>query len=149
MKLATFEIPAPCGPVRRIGAYVDDRLIDFVAAYAAHLSKTDAGCEEQKLSALIFAPDMVSFLELGTMGLDAARHAIGVAGRSDEAFGARTTYALSEVRLLSPVVRPRVMRDFLTFEGHMKQASRALGRGEDIPRPGMKSPPITRAIRTR
>jgi len=26
-----------------------------------------------------------------------------------------------------------VIRDFLTFEGHMKQASRALGRGDQIP----------------
>jgi 2-keto-4-pentenoate hydratase/2-oxohepta-3-ene-1,7-dioic acid hydratase in catechol pathway len=133
LKLATFEIPTPAGPLRRIGAAVDGRLIDFRAAYAAHLERSAAGCEEQKIAALLFAPDMVSFLELGELGRTAALDALEAAAQVDEAFGARTSYAIDEVRLLAPVARPRVIRDFLTFEGHMKQASRALGRSEVIP----------------
>ena len=134
MKLATFEIPAPCGAIRRIGALVDGRLIDFAAAWAAHLDRADPGCDAQKIAGLLFAPDMVSFLEWGQMGMDAACRALDAASRVDEYRGARTRYALNEVRLLAPVARPRVIRDFLTFEGHMKQASRALGRGGDVPR---------------
>jgi 2-keto-4-pentenoate hydratase/2-oxohepta-3-ene-1,7-dioic acid hydratase in catechol pathway len=133
LKLATFEIRTPLGPIRRIGAAVDGRLIDFAAAYAAYLDRADSGCEEQKIAALLFPPDMVSFLERGALGRKAALHAIEAAAQTDEAFGARTSYGVDEVRLLAPVARPRVMRDFLTFEGHMKQASRALGRGDQIP----------------
>ena len=133
MKLATFEIPTPAGPVRRIGAAVDGRLVDFAAAYAAHLERTDPGCDAQRVAGLLFPPDMVLFLGAGSLGRQAARHAIDAAARTDEAFGARTTYAPPEIRLLAPIARPRVMRDFLTFEGHMKQASRALGRGDQVP----------------
>jgi 2-keto-4-pentenoate hydratase/2-oxohepta-3-ene-1,7-dioic acid hydratase in catechol pathway len=133
MKLATFEIPTSAGPLRRIGAVVDGRLIDLAAAYAAHLDLTDRGCDAQRMAGLLFPSDMALFLGSGTLGREAARQAIDRAGTIDEALGARTSYAADEVRLLAPVTRPRVMRDFLTFEGHMKQASRALGRGDQIP----------------
>jgi 2-keto-4-pentenoate hydratase/2-oxohepta-3-ene-1,7-dioic acid hydratase in catechol pathway len=133
LKLATFEIGTPVGPIRRIGAALDGRIVDFAAAYAAHLDCTDRGCDEKKLAALLFPPDMVAFLELGEAGRKAAHESVEIAARVDEAFGARTSYAFDEVRLLAPVARPRVIRDFLTFEGHMKQASRALGRGDQIP----------------
>jgi 2-keto-4-pentenoate hydratase/2-oxohepta-3-ene-1,7-dioic acid hydratase in catechol pathway len=77
---------------------------------------------------------MINFLEWGKLARDAAYYAIDAASRSAEHRGARTSYGSSEVRLLAPVARPRVPRDFLTFEGHMKQAFRALGRGGDVPR---------------
>jgi 2-keto-4-pentenoate hydratase/2-oxohepta-3-ene-1,7-dioic acid hydratase in catechol pathway len=134
LKLVTFEIPAPCGAIRRIGAAVDGRLVDFACAWAAYLDAADPGCEAQKIAAAVFAPDMVNFLEWGKIARDAASHAIDAGLRVSEYRGARTSYALNEVRLLAPVARPRVVRDFLTFEGHMKQASRALGRGGDVPR---------------
>jgi 2-keto-4-pentenoate hydratase/2-oxohepta-3-ene-1,7-dioic acid hydratase in catechol pathway len=134
LKLATFEIPAPCGAVRRIGAAVEGRLVDFATAYAAYLDGADPGCEAQNIAAAVFAPDMVNFLEWGKIARDAASRAIDAGLRVAEHRGARTSYALNEVRLLAPVARPRVLRDFLTFEGHMKQASRALGRGGDVPR---------------
>ena len=133
MKLATFELPTPAGPLRRIGAAVDGRLVDFAAAYAAHLDRADPGVDAERLAALLFPPDMVAFLGAGALGRGAAEQAIEAAQRTDEAFGARTTYDPAEVRLLAPVHRPRVLRDFLTFEGHMKQASNALGRGGEVP----------------
>ena len=48
MKLATFEIPSAAGPLRRVGAAVDGRLIDLAAGYAAHLENTDSGCDAQR-----------------------------------------------------------------------------------------------------
>lgn len=133
MKLATFEIATPAGPLRRIGAAVDGRLVDFAAAFAAHLDRADAGSDAQRLAGHLFPPDMVLFLGSGALGRHMAEQAIEAAARTPEAFGARTSYAIGEVRLLAPVARPRVMRDFLTFEGHMKQAGRALGRGDQVP----------------
>jgi 2-keto-4-pentenoate hydratase/2-oxohepta-3-ene-1,7-dioic acid hydratase in catechol pathway len=128
MKLATFEIAAPVGAIRRIGAAVDGRLIDFRAAYAAHLERADPGCDAERLAGLIFPSDMVAFLGAGDVGRRAADQAVEAAARTSEAFGARTSYPAGDVRLLAPVPRPRVMRDFLTFEGHMLTAGKALGR---------------------
>jgi 2-keto-4-pentenoate hydratase/2-oxohepta-3-ene-1,7-dioic acid hydratase in catechol pathway len=132
MKLATFEIPTPAGPLRRLGAAVDGRLIDLAASYAGHLDRTDPGCDAQRLAALLLPADMGLFLGSGALGRTAAGRAVDEAGRRGEALGARTHYALEEVRLLAPVARPRVLRDFLTFEGHMKQAFKALGRTDPI-----------------
>jgi 2-keto-4-pentenoate hydratase/2-oxohepta-3-ene-1,7-dioic acid hydratase in catechol pathway len=133
MKLATFEITTSAGPVRRVGAAVDGKLVDFAAGYAAHLDRFDPGCDAQRLAAAAFPSDMVSFLGGGRVAMAAAEDAIEAALVTDEAFGARTTYAPNEVHLLAPVPRPRVLRDFLTFEGHMKQAMKALGRGDQVP----------------
>src|SRR5436190_4232433 len=128
MKLATFEIPTAAGPLRRIGAAVDGRLIDFAAGYAAHLEDSDPGCDAQRLAAMLLSSDMVAFLGTGDLGRRAAEQAIEAAAQHAEVFGARTSYPLQEVRLLAPVPRPRVIRDFLTFEGHMLTAGKALGR---------------------
>jgi 2-keto-4-pentenoate hydratase/2-oxohepta-3-ene-1,7-dioic acid hydratase in catechol pathway len=133
MKLATFEIPTPAGPLRRIGAAVEGKLIDFAAAYAAHLDRTDPGSDAQRVASFMFPPDMVAFLGTGDLGRRAAEEAITASVKTAEAFGARTSYAPNEVRLLAPVPRPRVIRDFLTFEGHMLTAGKALGRPQIPP----------------
>src|SRR5687767_10620040 len=128
MKLATFEIPTAAGPLRRIGASVDGRLIDLAAGYAAHLEHSDPGCDAQRVAGMLFPSDMVAFLGTGDIGRRAADQAIAAASHHADAFGGRTSYAPGDVRLLAPVPRPRVIRDFLTFEGHMLTAGKALGR---------------------
>ncbi|MDW8006989.1 MAG: fumarylacetoacetate hydrolase family protein, partial [Thermomicrobium sp.] len=133
MKLATFAVPSPAGSVRRIGALADGWLVDLQVAYAAYLARTDVGCEAERLAALLLPDDMVTFLGHGTLGWDAASRAVEEGLRIEEAFGRRTRYRLDEIRLLAPLPRPRVIRDFLTFEGHMRNASRALGRGGEVP----------------
>lgn len=132
MKLATFELPTPAGPLRRLGAAVDGRIVDLAAAYAAHLDRADAGSDAQRLAGLLFPPDMALFLGSGALGRAAAMHALEAAAVVDECLGARTSYAPAEIQLLAPLARPRVLRDFLTFEGHMKQAFKALGRTDPI-----------------
>lgn len=139
MKLATFELPT-AGPIRRIGALVEERLVDLRAGYAAYLERVDPGCDAQALAALLFPADLVAFLTYGVTASEAARHAIERSQIIPETFGARTSYALPEVRLLAPVPRPRLIRDFLTFEGHMRNASHALGRGGEIPAAWYKVP---------
>jgi len=129
MKLATFEISTPAGSLRRIGAAVDGRLVDFRSAFAAYLDRHDPGCDAERVAALLFPTDMVAFLGSGGLGRRSAEQAIEASALVDEAFGARTSYAPHEVRLLAPL-RPVVMRDFLTFEGHMQNVSKALGWGE-------------------
>ena len=138
MKLATFEIPTSAGPLRRLGAAVDGWIVDLAAAYTAYLDRTDPGCDADGLASLLLPPDMTVFLGSGTLGRGAAERAIETAATTDDGRGARTRYRIpagakdDEIRLLAPVARPRALRDFLTFEGHMKQAFKALGRTDPI-----------------
>jgi 2-keto-4-pentenoate hydratase/2-oxohepta-3-ene-1,7-dioic acid hydratase in catechol pathway len=134
MKLTTFEVATPVGPLRRLGALADDRVVDLATAYAAHLERRDPGADAERITSMLFPSDMVAHLASGQMGRDAARHAIDAALGTREWCGRPTSHDRSAVRLLAPVARPRVLRDFLTFEGHMRNASRALGRGGDVPR---------------
>src|SRR5262245_51881610 len=105
MKLATFEISTAAGPLRRIGAAVDGRLIDLAAGYAAHLEHADPGCDAQRLAGMLFPSDMVVFLGTGDVGRHAADRAIDAAAKHQDAFGARTSFAPGEVHLLAPVPR--------------------------------------------
>jgi hypothetical protein len=84
LKLATFDVPTSVGSIRRIGAAGGDRLVDFVAAYASHLERTDLACDARKMAGLLFPPDMVAILETGNLGLSAAAQAIDwrVCGKS-------------------------------------------------------------------
>jgi 2-keto-4-pentenoate hydratase/2-oxohepta-3-ene-1,7-dioic acid hydratase in catechol pathway len=75
---------------------------------------------------------MVLFIGWGQFGIDAAHHAVDATARTDEAFGVRTSYWPNEVKLLSPVPRPGVLRDFLTFEDHLRGVGKALGWSEDL-----------------
>ena len=95
MKLITFELPSGA---RHIGALLADgaTCVDFTAADAApHLRS------------------MLDLIDGGPAALDHARRLLAAAPN-------RT--ALSTVRLLAPVPEPRQMRDFLSFEQHVRQA---------------------------
>ncbi len=127
MKLATFAISSPAGPVRRIGALAD--LAGWSISRlptAGCLARTDPGCDAERLAALLLPDDMVAFLGHRGTWLGRCRPC---ARRGTPPGGsvpaAARRYRPEEVRLLAPLPRPRVIRDFLTFEGHMRNASRA------------------------
>ena len=72
---------------------------------------------------------MVAFLGAGDLGRKAADQAVD--GGREPTGGVRRSHQLrsrAKCNLLAPVTRPRVIRDFLTFEGHMLTAGKALGR---------------------
>ncbi|MEO7405352.1 MAG: fumarylacetoacetate hydrolase family protein, partial [Burkholderiales bacterium] len=95
MKLITFELPT--GP-RHIGALLPDgaSCVDFTAADSAPYFRS-----------------MLDLIDGGAAALDHARRLLAAAP---------TRTALSTVRLLAPVPEPRQMRDFLSFEQHVRQA---------------------------
>jgi 2-keto-4-pentenoate hydratase/2-oxohepta-3-ene-1,7-dioic acid hydratase in catechol pathway len=70
--------------------------------------------------------DMLQFLEGGDQAMERARGAIAFAEsfRGDTS-GRQMTFARNEVKLLSPVPRPRTMRDFSEYEEHMTARSGA------------------------
>lgn len=122
MKLASFEVNTPIGPVTRIGLAKGEELVDLTAGYAAVLEE-DGEARPEEIARAHVPPDMLEFLQLEERGFAAARE---VAERLDDIDtsmvpnGAQLKYAEDEIRLLSPLPRPNSLRDFAVFEGHLR-----------------------------
>jgi 2-keto-4-pentenoate hydratase/2-oxohepta-3-ene-1,7-dioic acid hydratase in catechol pathway len=135
VKLVSFQVATPVGPIVRIGAVdTNDAFVDLAAAWAGFAASLGATPETAtRLAAAIFPPDMVDFIAAGDVGLDAARQAVAWAAdlQGESKSGARIYYEASDVILLPPVPRPPLLRDFMAFETHLKNIYPRLGR--DIP----------------
>lgn len=134
MRLVSFELPTPAGALTRIGAALaDGRYADLQSAYRAVLAGNGASKEgAARLAAATIPSDMVAFIENGVTALDAAQSALDWVTTTDETFaGATLVFAPEAVKLLAPVPRPPLIRDFMAFETHLKNIYPKLGR--DIP----------------
>lgn len=137
MKLVTYEVATPIGPLERIGALLDSRVVDLTLAYAAYLASSRglgaAGALE--LAAALLPPgDMVAFLRCGAPAREAASAAVEYA-RGHRGFpedvpaptGGVAVLALGQVRLRAPLPRPTSLRDAWVFEGHATNVMRKIG----------------------
>lgn len=104
MRLATYDH----ADTTRIGAVLNDRVLDLQAAHQARHGATSP-----------HLTDMLALMDGGDAALDLARD---LASRDGPA------HALSDVRLLAPVPVPRQMRDFMVFETHVRQSMAAVNR---------------------
>jgi 2-keto-4-pentenoate hydratase/2-oxohepta-3-ene-1,7-dioic acid hydratase in catechol pathway len=138
MKLVTFSVATPVGPMSRLGALIDGhqdgRIADLTASYAAFLAAETDEPTPQGLAALRTPPDMIGWLTGAHKSREAAEHAVAYVRRQVERDAnplgldrARLVYPRSEVRLLAPLPRPRTMRDYSIYEEHMTQAPGATG----------------------
>jgi 2-keto-4-pentenoate hydratase/2-oxohepta-3-ene-1,7-dioic acid hydratase in catechol pathway len=141
MKLATYQVSTPFGPVERLGMLVGEAmgetmLLDVNAAYA-WLLHTGGEAQPQRLADVIAPAHMRSFIEMGPRAKEAARLVAQAflppatppthVGMRQE----RLFWALAEVTLLSPLPDAPSLRDFLAFEQHTKAGFDR--RGEPIP----------------
>lgn len=127
MRLCTFEVGGPLGPVRRVGMLTaGGPIVDLNLAYELLLAERDAQPRSRELAAAIVPPEMVAFIENGRLARRAVDDALAYLGSRakdrglQSAHGARVVWARDEVRLLAPIPRPRSMRDCLAFEQHLK-----------------------------
>jgi 2-keto-4-pentenoate hydratase/2-oxohepta-3-ene-1,7-dioic acid hydratase in catechol pathway len=134
MKLVTFDVATPVGPVRRIGAHLDGRIADLTSATALYLGQWPHKGDPYALAHARVPPDMVDFLAGGEQGLELARQALDHlrrTGPEDPAMrgprGERVVFAPGAVTLRAPVPRPNSIRDTLSFETHMRNSLKALG----------------------
>ena len=135
MRLVTFELTTPLGPIRRTGALLgDDVVVDLNLARAAvHAQR---GRPRHRALADAEVPsDMLALLRGGEYTMECAREALdGVSSSGDETVdGARLRHAPGDVRLLAPLPRPNSLRDFLVFEEHLRNIGRVLGRPDQLP----------------
>jgi 2-keto-4-pentenoate hydratase/2-oxohepta-3-ene-1,7-dioic acid hydratase in catechol pathway len=132
MRLVSYELSIVTGPVTRIGAVLPDgRFADLQSAYRAVLGDNGASREgAARLAAATIPSDMVAFIQNGTTGLDAAQSALDwvIAKGESGPDGATLVFAPGAVKLLAPVPRPPLIRDFMAFETHLKNIYPKLGR---------------------
>ena len=135
MKLATFEVETPVGPVERIGAVAEATadeaapageatLVDLTAAYGAAL-EAEGEPAPADLARAHVPPEMIAFLERGDRAIEDGREAVEYAAETDAERGpggAKLRYEPSEYDLLAPLPRPNSLRDFMAIEEHVQNS---------------------------
>lgn len=135
MKLATFEVETPVGPVERIGAVLEASenssaaageatLVDLTAATAVRLG-TEGEPTPVDLAHARVPPEMIAFLERGDRALADARDALEYASETDTERGpggAKLRYDPGEYDLLAPLPRPNSLRDCMAIEEHVQNS---------------------------
>jgi 2-keto-4-pentenoate hydratase/2-oxohepta-3-ene-1,7-dioic acid hydratase in catechol pathway len=136
MKLVSFEISTPLGPVTRVGA-VDaaGAYVDLNLAYRAFLIRLGtAPPAAARIANAVFTANMVDLIEGEAVAIECANQAIEWAatyGREPDE-DAVVVHQPDAVTLLPPIPRPPLLRDFMAFETHLKNIYPRLGR--EIPR---------------
>ena len=99
MRLYNFEI----GGQRRLGIEWQEQLIDLATAYSAFLS----GAEPKPGKLRAIPSEMLSFIRLGTLALEAAGEALAfVKKRPAVPVGEQLAYPFEAVKILAPIPRP-------------------------------------------
>lgn len=119
MKLVTFEVPTPLGPVERLGAVRAGRIVDL--NLAAERRYRAQGKARPKARADFFVPPcLLGLLDGGPESLAEAKAALAAIKGAP----AGVVWKESRVRLLAPLPRPRSLRDFFAFENHAKAGAK-------------------------
>ncbi len=127
MKLVTFEVPSPTGPLRRVGALCGDHIVDLNLAYAAYLAATGRTDRAREIADAIIPADMIEFFKGGKLSRDAARQALDFSA-SNAGTDMPPAHKPEDITLLAPVPRPRSIRDTISFETHAKNFEKRSGK---------------------
>ncbi|PLR82989.1 fumarylacetoacetate hydrolase domain-containing protein 2 [Bacillus canaveralius] len=132
MKLISYQVNTQDGPKVRIGAVQGSNAIDLSAAYRLELLARGLNSNAaERLASALLPGDMVAFIENGEAGLDAAQVAISAAVKKGYETGPNNEtiiFPLEDAKLLSPITRPPMLRDFMAFETHLKNIYPKLGK---------------------
>ncbi|MGE4371040.1 MAG: fumarylacetoacetate hydrolase family protein [Burkholderiaceae bacterium] len=141
MKLCTFVLTTPLGPVRRVGIAQGDVIVDAAAARTAFLERTLTAAAAVRVGEAQVPPDMLSLIGAGPLAIEWAQEALDHVNRSGQSItggGVGIRHASHAVRLLAPVPRPPGIACFITWSSHVEQ-SRDNGFGM-LNFPGKDSP---------
>lgn len=118
MKLVTFEVPTPLGPVERLGAWRRGRVVDLNLA-AAMLYRAAGKSRPRERADFFVPPCLLGLLDGGAESMAEAKRAFkSVVGEPSGPDGERVVWKEGDVRLKAPLPRPRSLRDFFAFEDH-------------------------------
>lgn len=140
MRLVTFEVAAPLGKVRRLGALTERAgshvAVDLQITYLAYLAAQSMDPREaQRMAASTLPSSMEQFINGGRGALQSARQALEFAARVPDAAlrgpGRHPgVFRMEDIRLLAPLSRPNSLRDFIAFEDHAAAGARR--RGDEL-----------------
>ncbi len=119
MKLVTFEVATPLGPVERLGAVRGGTIVDLNRA-ASLLYKAQGKAQPEKRADYFVPPCMLGLLDGGKEALQEAQTALN----SLKGSPAGIVWDAAKVRLKAPLPRPRSLRDFFAFEDHAKAGAK-------------------------
>jgi 2-keto-4-pentenoate hydratase/2-oxohepta-3-ene-1,7-dioic acid hydratase in catechol pathway len=134
MKLVTFEVQTQLGVFQRLGAFLNDEIVDLNLGYVTYLTERGEASLAYQLAQALIPPDMIRFLEGGKASKKAARECFQFVDENRPGKGPRNEtilYQKEEIKILAPIPRPPLIRDFMSFEIHAKHG---MFRGrEEIP----------------
>lgn len=106
---------------RRIGAEIDGQLLDLSAGYAAWIAAH--GPRQGGLRTI--PADMLSFIRLGKLAMEAARETIlYFRKRPAVPVGAEIVYSFEAVKLLAPIPRPgKILCSGINYRGQQEESS--------------------------
>ncbi|MCL8209089.1 MAG: fumarylacetoacetate hydrolase family protein [Actinomycetia bacterium] len=125
MKLVTFEVSTVVGPIRRVGVWEDDTVVDANLAVAEHLLARGFPADPYREADHLAPSAMIPFIEQGDRALDAVRAALEFLRREGLSRGRRgevLVHRRDAVRLCAPIPRPRRIHDFMVVEEHVSNA---------------------------
>lgn len=144
MKLCTFEVSTALGTFRRLGAVVNEGIIDLNTGCAWHLHN-QGEAQPYRLASALLPSDMVRFLEGEVTTMTFAQKTIdGIRAwliSGNKLLGPNNETILfhpKEVTLKAPLPHPTSIRDFYAFEQHVKKGFEK--RGEPMPKEWYEMP---------
>lgn len=133
MRLVSYRIPSPLGPLVRIGAATHSGdIVDLELSYR-HGLIADGATEQAaaRISQALLPSSMTAFIEGGARSFEAARDALAWAQEQQEAAAPNTVrlrYQPAQIEMLAPVPDAPFLRDFMAFEEHLQNIYPKLGR---------------------
>ncbi len=134
MKLVTFSINTVLGAFHRIGAIVNEHIIDLNQAYVQYLNEGGMTNRANALADVLIPADMIDFFKGGKLSREAAETAVNFANKKSaiDSQKANIIYPKDKVKLLAPVPKPNSIKDSVGFETHMKNYAQKMG--EPVPK---------------
>lgn len=135
MKLVTFQTNTEFGPLRRVGAVHQDRIVDLLIAYLASLEDQSVDPREShRIATATLGSSMEDLIANGSSALEAASAALDFAAARDPSDvrgpgGSPGIHDVRAVKLLPPL-QPASLRDFIAFEDHARAGAKR--RNEDL-----------------
>lgn len=126
MKLCTFEVSSSVGKHQRLGVVLPEGIVDLNFAGVWHLARKGEP-QPYRLAQVLVPDNMLQFLQGEATTMSFAKAALDSlakevkSGNIPKGLNDETLlYKPNEVRLRAPLPHPTSMRDFYTFEQHVK-----------------------------